>query len=115
MSDVLPAAVSRLNSWNEGDLSGKRFVGIWAKVTLNSNGNGAATHLIPASAFGLRQIEQCSSFVKADNSVIIAASPMVDKSGVILQDPNSATGAPANFTGDFYCTVKGQSDGTLLN
>lgn len=109
MPDLAATGVTVVRSWSEGGLYGKDRVGILAALTLSAMGSN--TNKIPASAFGLQKIEECSNAVKSDNTAIVVACASADGSRVVLADLTQATDAnratPADLTGTFYITVHG--------
>lgn len=103
MADITAADVTLVRSWSEGGLALKdRVVKI---VSLDLGGQGTTTNAIPASALGWTVIEEASTFVKDDNTLVVAAAPSADGSKLLLKA--AATNAPADYTGTFIGTVRG--------
>lgn len=75
------------------------------KMTLATHGDKTSGQKIPASAFGLASIEECSPLTKSDNTSILYAGPTQDKSTLLLRA--AATNSVATATGDYYALVKG--------
>ena len=77
----------------------------------DGTGQGSATNPIPASVFGMTNIEECSMATKSDGDLILAA-PSYDGSSLLLYSIVNATdanrGDPADFINTtFQITVRG--------
>jgi hypothetical protein len=107
MADVTSANVTLLDHWTEGGLNGKRLTALKVQVAITAAGSGATGGKIPASAFGLREVEQVSNTVKSDNTAAHAMVPNANGSEVLSMHNNS----PANITGTYNFIVKGQTLG----
>lgn len=105
MANLAASAVTVVSSWTEGNVNGKRHIAKLVRLVLT--GQGGATNLIGAAALGFTKIEQCSSAILSDNSVIYPAAPLYDGSAVGLILDCSAATAPADVTGTVQLTVKG--------
>jgi hypothetical protein len=105
MADLTTAGVSITRQAYEIRSNGLTY---WEKavtVTLSTNGSATATELIPASAFGLTTVEECSPLTKTDDTIIVVAAPSNDKTFILLKA--AGTNAPASVTGAYKCVVKG--------
>lgn len=103
MAALTPSAVTVLRSWTDGGVSGKER--IVKRVSFAVTGQGTNTNAIPASAFGLRVIEECTNFIiNAPGLGLRVAVPHHDGSKILLYDMNDATdatrSAPKDFTGE---------------
>lgn len=107
MADVTSANVTLLDHWTEGGLNGKRFAALKVQVAITAAGSGATGAKIPASAFGLRVVEQVSNAVNAANTAAHPLVPSADESEVLSMHNN----VPANITGTYEFIVKGQTLG----
>ena len=68
--------------------------------------SGATAGDIPASLFGLTQIESADPLVKSDNTLIVTVAPAVN--GLSLLGKAAATAAPANIpTAAYIATIRG--------
>jgi hypothetical protein len=76
------------------------------QVTLLAQGDGTAGNDIPASAFGMSQINSVTDIAKTDNSLVLVGAPKADGSGILLKAAGS--NAPAQYTGIFNMRVKGK-------
>jgi hypothetical protein len=76
-----------------------------ATVTLATHGDLTAGQLIPASAFGLSTIEECSPLTKTDDTVVVVANPSNDKANLLLKA--AGTNAPAAYSGAYKCVIRG--------
>jgi hypothetical protein len=106
MADLTAAGVTILGSWSEGGVTGKRKTALQVSLVLVAAGAGTATNKIPATALGMSIIEDVTSFLKNDLTVLIPATPNVTGSEIILG--GGAANAPASYTGTFLGIVKGQ-------
>jgi hypothetical protein len=107
MADVTSANVTLLDHWTEGGSVGKRRVALHVQVAINAAGSGATGGKIPASAFGLRTIEEVSNAVRSDNAAAHALVPNYAGSEVYSIHNNT----PANITGTYNIVLKGQTLG----
>lgn len=109
MANLAASGVTIERVFREGGLLGKERLKMIVSVVLSSM--GTTTNKIPASAFGLQKIEECSNLVKSDNTVIVVAVPSADGSLILLANLAQATDAnrsnPADLTGTFRLTVAG--------
>lgn len=104
MANLAASAVTILSSWTEGGLNGKQLK--CRQVTVVLAAMGTVANKILASAFELTTVEQVENFIKSDNTLVLPAAPSYDGSQVVLA--NQAAFAPADVTGTFRTTVKGQ-------
>ena len=86
---------------------GKRRVALAVTVAISGAGSGDSSKTIPASAFGLRVIEEVSPLVNDSDDLIIVASPNYDGTEIILKA--AGTNVPADFTDTFRGVVKGHT------
>lgn len=103
MSDLAKSAVTHLDNYNDGGITGKK----WSanKVQLVLTGQGTATNKILASVLGLTKIERASEFTADGDDHIYVAAPSYDGSFLLLKA--SATDAPADITDTVRGTVWG--------
>jgi hypothetical protein len=108
MANLAPSAVTVKSNFELGDRYQKSMQESVLDLTLvlAAQGDGTSGNDIPASALGLSVIYECSSAVKADNSIILVAAPKADGSGILLK--NAGSNAPAQFTGTFSIRVRGR-------
>ena len=105
MADLTTSNVVVNRSW-EQTLSNQLILkSKQVKMTLATHGTKTSGELIPASAFGLSSIEECSPLTKSDNGTVILAGPSRDGANLLLRA--LATNAIAAATGDYYAVVKG--------
>lgn len=113
MADVAASNVTILSTWNEGGVSGKRHVvarAKWTGVTA-----GGVTNRVLASAFGFRQIFDCSDvLLDASTKKVYPAEPSADGTMILLSNPNQATDANRADVADLavgsdsaYITLRG--------
>jgi len=107
MADLTQSGVTVLDTWTEGNVNGKRRVALRCQVALSGAGSGATSNKIPASAFGLKKVEEVSLLVNDDSDLVIAASPNYAGTEIILKA--AGTNAPASYTDTFRCIVKGET------
>jgi hypothetical protein len=110
MADFTSAGFTQLDAWPDSGANGKRRLAIKCTLNLSAAGSGAASNKIPASALGLKSIEEVSGFVKSDNTVVVPASPNATGDEILLG--GGASSATTSYTGLFTTIVKGQ---TLAN
>lgn len=92
MADLLASNVTIIKTFPWGGINGKRGVCIKARYTATTAG-GAANRLL-ASAFGLREIEDCSHvLLDAATKQVFPAVPSADGSLIYLSNPVQATDA----------------------
>lgn len=103
MADLATSAVAYVRGWTEGSVTGKERIA--RLLTLTLTGQGTVANKIPASALGFLKVEECSSAVLSDNTLVLVASPSADGTFVLLKA--AATNAPDDYTGAFTLTVKG--------
>jgi hypothetical protein len=105
MADLTTAGVSVTRTAYEIRSNG---LTLWEKavtLTLATHGSASSGELIPASAFGLSTFEECSSFTKSDDTIILVAAPSNDKVNMLLKA--AGTNAPASVTGTYKGVVRG--------
>jgi len=88
-ASLTSAGVTIVRRWYEGDPP--KRIGLVARMVLE--GAGGATHLIPATAFGLDVVESCSNVLDVTNSKVYPAVPAADGSVVHIADADNATAA----------------------
>jgi hypothetical protein len=111
MASLTSANIRLIANWVEGEVYSKRRI---AKRVEAFNGTaGGTTNLIPATAFGLRVIEEVTSAYDATTGGLVAMAPSPDGANVhTFIAVDDATG-PADIPtiGDtplgLYFTVKG--------
>lgn len=103
MANLASSGVTTTDSWVEA-YAGKKVRA--RKVTVVLSSMGSATNTIPAAAFGLSTILECTPLVKSDDSVVVVAHPSY--SGAIILLKAAGTNAPADYSGTFRCIVRGQ-------
>ena len=64
MANITSANVRTIQAWTEGGLNGKRRIG--KRVELYNAEAGGTTNLIPASAFGMRVVEETTAAMNAN-------------------------------------------------
>ena len=104
MADLAQGAVTSLNSWYDGSLPTNRQR--CKEVSLVLTGQGTTTNKVLASVLGFTHIEEATSFVASDDSVILVATPSYD--GTMLLFKAAGTNAPADFSGTFTGIIRGQ-------
>lgn len=107
MADLTAAGVTVLDSWTEGNPSGKRMTAKKLSLVLAGAGSGAASNKIPASVLGFGTIEDASHFTKSDNAAVVPAMPNAAGNELLLG--GGVSGATASYTGTFTGIVKGQT------
>lgn len=105
MPDLAASAITTLDRWTEGGLTGKRHV--VKRVTLNLTGQGGTTNRILASTLGFKRILEVSVGVDAGNTDMFLACPSVDGSMLLFNDPSVASNVPADITDTVTLNVKG--------
>lgn len=105
MADLTPSGVVVARVASETRSNGLTFWEKYVAMTLATHGDLTAGQLIPASAFGLSTIEEVSSLVKSDDTLVLVATPSNDRQNILLKA--AATNAPAAYSGVFKGVVKG--------
>jgi hypothetical protein len=109
MANVTQQDVTLLDHWTEGDVTGKRLSVLKVQVDVDGAGAGSAGAKIPASAFGLRKIEEVTNAVATDNSAVFVAVPNADGSEILIRNEDDDT--PASITEEIQLLVKGETLG----
>lgn len=104
MADLAASAVTTVQQLTFGGTGHKDV--ILKRVVLTLATMGTTTNKVPASAFGFSVVVAVYSFVKNDNTRLLAV-PSFDNTHVLLMDPVAATNAAADFTGTFEAVVIG--------
>lgn len=105
MADLTTSNVVINRSWEQTLSNSLVLKTKQVKMTLATHGDKTSGQQIPATAFGLSSIEECSALTKDDNSLIVIAGPSQDKTLLLLRA--TATNALATATGGFYALIKG--------
>lgn len=110
MANLDSTGVTVNEVWTEGGTNGRRVTCM--DVSLVVTGQGGTTNLIPASAFGLNYITQCSNFVVSTDASIYVGCPNNARTAVLLANLAQATDAnrddPADVTSvTLRGTIKG--------
>jgi hypothetical protein len=110
MSNLASSAVQVTGRWLEPIAqSGKPRHAMRAIVTLT--GQGGTSNKVLATAFGLSEIEQNTTFIKSDNSKVYLGAPSADGSFLLLIDltitGDSTIEVPVDVTGTLIGIVKG--------
>jgi hypothetical protein len=105
MADLTRANVTILNSWTEGGVASKRHTALQVQAEITSAGSGASSNKIPASAFGMSSIIDCSDLIKSDDAAVVSSAPNYAGTELLLSAGNSTT--PTSVTGTFRGIVKG--------
>lgn len=104
MPSATTANVTVDRSWTETGITGKQRIGILCRV--GGGTFGGTTNTIPASAFGLSNIEMCSGVVAVDDIasgsgvVCYLAVPGADGSVIYLINIEQATDANRSLPAD---------------
>lgn len=104
MSNLAADAVVILDSWEEGEPHGRKFVS--RKVRLTLTGQGGTTNKIQASVLKLSSLVSSSPAVEADNSEVRPTCPSYD--GSLLLIGGGSSNAPQDVTGVYDLTVRGK-------
>lgn len=105
MADLTSAGVVTNRTWSDTLSNGSVLYSKHVTVTLSTNGSASAGELIPASAFGLTSIEEVSTLVKSDDTILIVGGPNTARSAILLKA--TGTNAPASASGVYSFVVKG--------
>lgn len=102
--------VRLIAAWKEGDLTGKRRK--VRQVEVHGGSWGGETNTMPATAFGLRVIEESSPMLYSTGNAAYTTVPSTDGTIVYVMDSTGSGSAPADVTlaatpGGGYFTVKG--------
>lgn len=110
MASLTSANVRTIKEWVEGDLCTKRRM--VKRIEMFSIAAGGTSNTIPATAFGMKVIEEVSIPYNANTTRAVAATPNADGSLVYLFAAVDNNTAPADVTASaspvgLYFTVKG--------
>lgn len=111
MPDLAAAQVTILRTWKQRDTLFRWKTCLLVRATINTMGGN--TNLIPATAFGLSEIEEVSNMVNDDNSRIVPTAVAWDRTRIVATLANATAGAnshlaPADLANDVYqFVVKG--------
>ena len=97
------SAVSIVRSWTEGGITGQERRCFLVRITLTADGGTVGD--IPATAFGLTAVEECSFGVDSSSQ----GQPFVPtyaRDGIVALNPTDL-GQLNDATGTFQLTVKG--------
>lgn len=103
MANLGTSGVTHIESWREA-YAGKLVKA--RKVTMVLTSMGTVTNNIPASAFGLTTILECSPLINDGNDLVVVGSPNYD--GTLLLLKAAGSNAPADYTDTFRAIVRGQ-------
>jgi len=110
MANLTSANVRTIQAWTEGGLNGKRRVA--KRVEIFDATVGGLTNQIPASAFGMRVVEETTAAYNADTTHAVATVPSASGGAVYLytaldNNTDPADAVIANTPTGLYFTVKG--------
>lgn len=105
MADLTTSSVVVNRTWNTTLSNGTVMYSKAVSMTLSTHGSASSGELILASAFGLTSIEEVSTLVKSDDTILIVGGPNAARSAILLKA--AGTNAPASVTGVYACVVKG--------
>lgn len=80
MANLAASAVTTLESWMSGDVTGKRYM--IKRVKIVTTGQGGLTNKIPASVLGFALISRSGNFVNNGQTAVVSSSP--DKTQTLL-------------------------------
>ena len=101
MAALTASGVTLLESWSEGDVTGKRLT--CKRVSLVLSTQGGATNNIPVSLFGFNKLIDASSFMQDDNTNFLFAAPSANQLLLLL----GVATAPADVSGTYVGVVRG--------
>lgn len=107
MANLASSAVTVLEAWTEGGLTGKRNVA--KRVTLILTGQGSVANKITAEALGFQKILSATAAVNADQDEVFPAVVSVDGSQVLLVVAAETAHVPTDVTDTVTLTVLGVS------
>lgn len=93
-----------IRRWTDGGGNSKLFLVRDAYFNVTDHGSLDSGKKIPASAFELGTIVECSPAIKGANEIALPTAPSYDGANLLLLDGSNA---PANFSGQYRITVKG--------
>lgn len=101
MANLVPSAVTVLETWTEGDTHGKRLNCFYVKLVCT--GQGDNVNLIPANVVmpGFGTIVESTSFYLNSSQSILSATPSVDRTYLLIGT------AELGVTDTVYGVVKG--------
>jgi hypothetical protein len=110
MANLTSANVRVIQEWVEGDVYSKRRIG--KRVEAHGVTVGGTTNLMPATAFGLKVIEEVTTPYAATTGHAVSAAPADDGSAMFLYTALNNATDPADAVipatpGGLYFTVKG--------
>jgi len=111
MAHLASTEVTTVRTWYEWVNPFRRRTCKLVRATIDTMGTIAAS--IPATAFGLTEIEEASNMVNDDNTLIVPTAVSYDRSKIVTMVVTNVTdatrGAPATLTNDGYqFVVKGR-------
>jgi uracil phosphoribosyltransferase len=99
MADLAASAVTVVDQWTEGDLTGKRRVCKVLRLALT--GQGGTTNKITAAVLGFSKIQSCSNALDYTNGTkVIPAVPNAAGTAILLADAANATATSHMTPGD---------------
>lgn len=106
MANLSSSLVTITRHWTEGGPANKDRKVLRGYITGDGGSYGGTTNTIPASAFGLRVIERCSTILVDDTTQrVLQGAPSADGTILLLQNPAAAAGAATHHNvGDVALT-----------
>ncbi len=109
MATLATGDVTTVRTWYEWVNPFRRRTCKLVRAAFSSAGDGST---VPASAFGLTEIEEVGAMIKSDNSLVYYAAPNYARDAILIPDVIDGTATahatPAAITGTFQFIVKGR-------